>query len=156
LKRASFLISGIAGATIILAAACGGAAPPTNTPAPPTPAATSAPAPITPPGGNGGGDLVAQGQTLYETAQPIPCMTCHTRDGSPSAGPTWQGIYGSEETLTDGTTVTVDDEYIQESIVDPNAKIVEGFQPDVMPQGYGDTLSESDIEAIIAYIKSLQ
>lgn len=155
MNRAALLIPVIAGATMILTAACGGAAAPTNTPAPPTPAATTAPAPNTPSGGNGGGDLVAQGRTIYETASPAPCSTCHTIDGSPLVGPTWQGIYGSEETLTDGSTVTVDDEYIRESIVDPTAKVVEGFPPS-MPTGYGDSLSDSDIEAIIAFIKSLQ
>jgi cytochrome c551/c552 len=153
LNRAALLIPVIAGATMILTAACGGAAAPTNTPAPPTPAATSAPAPTTPPGGNGGGDPVAQGEALVQSNG---CLACHSTDGSVLVGPSWQGVYGSQETLTDGTTVTVDDEYIQESIVDPNAKIVEGFQPNLMPQNFGDTLSESDIEAIIAYIKSLQ
>jgi mono/diheme cytochrome c family protein len=59
-------------------------------------------------------------------------------------------------TLDDGSTVTVEDEYIRESIVDPNAKVVEGFSPSVMPQSYGDVLSDEDIEAIIAFIKSLQ
>ena len=153
MKRTTSLISGIAGATIILAAACGGAAAPTNTPAPPTPAATSAPAPNTPPAGNGGGDLVAQGEALVQSNG---CMACHSTDGSVLVGPSWQGVYGSEETLTDGTTVTVDDEYIRESIVDPNAKIVEGFQPNLMPQTFREALSDSDIEAITAYIKSLQ
>ena len=99
---------------------------------------------------------MTQGRTVYETASPAPCMTCHSTDGSVILGPSWQGIYGSEETLTDGTTVTVDDEYIRESIIDPNAKVVEGFQPSVMPQNYGDTLSDEDIEAIIAFIESLQ
>ena len=99
---------------------------------------------------------MAQGRAIYENASPAPCVTCHSTDGTVILGPSWQGIYGSEETLTDGTTVTVEDEYIRESIVDPNAKVVEGFQPNVMPQTYGETLSESDIEAIIAFIESLQ
>ena len=73
-----------------------------------------------------------------------------------SVGPTWKGIYGSQEALVDGTTVTVDDAYIRESIVDPNAKIVKGFPPNLMPQNFGDTLSDSDIAAIIDYIKSLK
>ena len=152
MNRAALLIPVIAGATIILAAACGGAAPPTNTPAPPTPSATSAPAQTTPSGGNGGGDLVAQGQALVQSNG---CLACHSTDGSVLVGPSWQGIYGHQMTLADGTTVTADDEYIRESIMDPNAKIVEGFLPNLMPQNF-DTLPDSDIEAIIAYIKSLQ
>jgi mono/diheme cytochrome c family protein len=96
---------------------------------------------------------VAQGQALVQSNG---CQACHSIDGSVLVGPSWQGVYGSEETLTDGSTVTVDDEYIRESIVDPNAKIVQGFQPNLMPQTFGETLSDSDIEAITAYIESLQ
>jgi cytochrome c551/c552 len=171
-KRAALFFSGLVGATLILATACGGAAPaetpadtpseattaaPAETPTEPAAATTApaeSPAAETPPaGGNGGGDLVAQGETLVQNNG---CLACHSTDGSQLVGPTWQGVYGSEETLADGTTVTVDDEYIRESIVDPNAKIVEGFQPNIMPQNFGETLSDSDIEAITAYIKSLQ
>lgn len=152
MRPATLLLSGIAGAALILAVACGGAAEPTpTTPATETP--TTAPAATTPPAGNGGGDPVARGQMLV---QEHGCLACHSTDGSMLVGPTWQGLYGSEETLTDGTTVTVDDEYIRESIIDPNAKITEGFQPNVMPQNFGDTLSDEDIEAIIAYMQSLQ
>ena len=153
--RPARILSGIAGIALLLAVACGPGAQPTPTSPPPTPTATPAVG-TTPPAGNGGGDLVARGQMLYETASPIPCMTCHTIDGSPSAAPTWQGLYGHDVPLTDGTTVVADDAYIRESIVDPNAKIVEGFFPNIMPPNYGDTLSDSDIEAIIAYIKSLE
>ena len=99
---------------------------------------------------------MAQGQALAQNALPASCVACHTTDGSRLVGPSWQGIYGSQETLTDGTTVEVNDEYIKESIEDPNAKIVEGFAPNIMPGTYGDTLSDSDIGAIIAYIKTLQ
>lgn len=170
MKRAALLFSGIVGATLILATACGGAAPaetPTEPPAetatvaPTEPAATTAPAESpaaetpaeTPPAGGDGGDLAAQGETV---AQNAGCFACHSTDGSTLVGPTWQGLYGSEVTLADGSTVTVDDEYIRESIVDPNAKVVEGFSEGLMPQNFGETLSDSDIEAIIAYIESLQ
>jgi cytochrome c oxidase subunit 2 len=166
-KRAARLLSGIVGAMLILAIACGGAAPgetPADTPteiattAPTEPAATTAPAETpaetpagTPPaGGDGGGD---QGMTI---AQNSGCSACHSTDGSTLVGPTWQGLFGSEVTLTDGSTVTADEEYLRESIVDPNAKVVEGFQPNIMPQNFGETLSDSNIEAVIAYIQSLQ
>jgi cytochrome c oxidase subunit 2 len=99
------------------------------------------------------GDLVARGQAL---AQSNACLACHSIDGSPLVGPTWKGVYGTEETLTDGTKVTVTDEYIRESIKDPNAKIVQNFLPNLMPQTFGQALSDSDIEAIIAYIKTLR
>ena len=159
MKRAALLFSGIVGATLILATACGGAAPGETPAETPAETATTAPAATTPPAETpaetppAGGDLAAQGMTI---AQNQGCLGCHSTDGSRLVGPTWQGVYGSQETLTDGTTVTVDDEYIRESIVDPNAKVVEGFQPNLMPQNFGDTLSDEDIEAIIAYMKSLR
>jgi cytochrome c oxidase subunit 2 len=69
-------------------------------------------------------------------------------------GPSWQGIYGTERALESGETVLADDEYVTESIVDPLAKIVAGFQP-VMPEGYDGQLSEQDIADIVDYIESL-
>lgn len=83
------------------------------------------------------------------------CLGCHTTDGSSSVGPTWRGIYGSEEQLEDGTTVTVDEAYLRRSIVEPNAQIVQGFPPNVMPPTFGETLSDEEIDALVAYIKSL-
>ena len=94
-----------------------------------------------------------RGETI---ARESGCLSCHTTDGAPSVGPTWQGLFGSEETLADGTTVTVDEAYLRESIVDPNAKIVEGFPEGVMPQDYGDTLSDSEVGSIIEYIRTLE
>jgi cytochrome c oxidase subunit 2 len=83
------------------------------------------------------------------------CVGCHSADGSPLTGPTWFGIFGNEETLVDGTTVTVDEAYITESIHDPNAKIVEGFtSPSVMPPY--PTLTDEEIANLIAYIQTLK
>jgi cytochrome c oxidase subunit 2 len=89
-----------------------------------------------------------------EIAQLQGCIGCHSTDGSQLVGPTWLGLYGSEEALEDGTNVTVDDAYITKSILDPAIQITEGF-PNVMPATYQDTLSEEDIDALIEYIKSL-
>lgn len=83
------------------------------------------------------------------------CRACHTVDGSQGVGPTWQGLFGREESLADGTTVVVDEEYLRNSIVDPNAQVVAGFAPNVMPSTYGTVLTAEDIEALIAYIQSL-
>jgi cytochrome c oxidase subunit 2 len=57
------------------------------------------------------------------------CFACHSLDGSQVVGPTWQGFWGMERTLDDGTTVTVDDAYVIESIREPAVKLVEGFAP---------------------------
>ncbi len=84
------------------------------------------------------------------------CLACHSVDGSPTQGPTWNGLFGKEETLADGSKVTVDETYLHESIVDPEAKIVMGFPPGIMPSGFGDKLSSDDIQAIIEYIKALK
>ena len=94
-------------------------------------------------------DLVERGKQL---AQGNGCLGCHSTNGSKSLGPTWQGLFGKVETLQDGSTVTVDEAYLKESIVEPNAKIVKDF-PAAMPAF--KTLSDEEIQALIAFIKSL-
>jgi cytochrome c oxidase subunit 2 len=81
------------------------------------------------------------------------CFACHSVDGSILVGPSWLGLYGSEEELADGSVVTVDDEYITESILQPNTKIVQGFPENSMPQY---TLSPEEIADIIEFLKTLQ
>jgi cytochrome c oxidase subunit 2 len=81
------------------------------------------------------------------------CGQCHSLDGSRLTGPTWKDVWGKTETLSDGSTVTVNDEYILESIVNPGAKVVQGFS-NVMPSFQG-RLDDRSILNISAYIKSL-
>lgn len=83
------------------------------------------------------------------------CTACHSIDGSKTLGPTFKGLYGSSVTvIADGKerTLTVDDAYLTRSISQPQAEIVKGYQA-VMPQL---PLSESEIKALIAYIKSVK
>lgn len=80
------------------------------------------------------------------------CPACHSIDGSAGAGPTLQGIAGSERTFTDGTTAVADENYLRSAIIDPAAQVLQGFQP-VMPGQYGATLSTEDIDALIAFIQ---
>lgn len=82
------------------------------------------------------------------------CTTCHSADGSQLQGPTFQGLWGSVSEIEDGQTVTVDENHIRESILEPGAKISSGYQP-VMPP-YAGTLNDRQIDAIIEYIKTLQ
>jgi cytochrome c oxidase subunit 2 len=81
------------------------------------------------------------------------CAACHTTNGAVLIGPTWLGLFGRQETLTDGTVVTVDDAYLHESISAPQAKIVRGFENQLMP-AYG--FSDEQIADIIAYLKTLR
>ena len=96
----------------------------------------------------GGESLLAAGQALFEKHG---CVTCH-QPGS-VLGPMLAGIVGTSVTLQDGSTVKVDEDYLRESILTPQAKVVKGFAP-VMPTFKGQ-LNEEQILQLIAYIKSL-
>lgn len=79
------------------------------------------------------------------------CAVCHSVDGSPNTGPTFQGLFGRTEKLEDGSSVEVTENYVRKSILDPQSQIVAGF-PKTMPVFAGQ-LSERDIEGIIAFLK---
>ena len=81
-------------------------------------------------------------------------MACHSTDGTIVVGPSWLDLAGADRPLDTGETVVADDAYLDESIVDPEAKVVEGFTPS-MPTTYGDTLRDDDIAAIVDFIKTL-
>jgi cytochrome c oxidase subunit II len=93
---------------------------------------------------------VAAGEKLFAERA---CITCHIADGTGRA-PSLNGVYGGTVKLADGSTVTADETYIRESLLEPNAKIVAGYQP-LMPSFQGQ-LSEDQILSLTAYIKSLQ
>ena len=82
------------------------------------------------------------------------CLGCHSIDGSKLVGPTWLGLFGSQVPLSDGTTVTADEAYLAESILNPSAKIVAGFETQAMPAFA--TLTEEEIANILAYLKTLK
>lgn len=88
-------------------------------------------------------------------AEAAGCLACHSVDGSQSAGPTWKGLAGSTVELQDGSTVTADDEYIYNSIVEPNQQIHVGYPP-IMPQNYRVDLSEEQIRDIVEFIKTVE
>jgi len=83
------------------------------------------------------------------------CQACHTIDGSPKVGPSWKGIYGNQESLSDGTSALVDHDYIVESIRNPGAKITAGFQ-NLMPANIAANMTDDQIEDVIAFIESLK
>ncbi|OPZ09073.1 MAG: Cytochrome c oxidase subunit 2 precursor [candidate division BRC1 bacterium ADurb.BinA364] len=82
------------------------------------------------------------------------CSQCHSTDGRSGTGPSFLGIYEKEALFSDGTRAMVDENYIRESIMEPMAKIVAGYQG-VMPS-YQGRLKDAEITALIAYIKTLK
>jgi cytochrome c oxidase subunit 2 len=82
------------------------------------------------------------------------CWSCHSIDGTAGTGPSFKGIFGHPVQFQDGTSAVVDENYIRESILDPQAKVVRGFQP--VMNTYRGLLTDEEISALIAFIKSLQ
>ncbi len=82
------------------------------------------------------------------------CLKCHTVDGSPHIGPTWLDLYLRREVLESGQTIIADEAYLTESMMDPRAKVVKGFNP-VMPTFKG-RLAGPEAAAIVEFIKSLR
>jgi cytochrome c oxidase subunit II len=101
-------------------------------------------------GGATGMSMVDLGASLF---QRFGCNTCH-RAGGTSQGPSLTGLFGKTVKLQDGNAVLADENYIRESILDPRAKIVAGYQP-IMPTFKG-LVSEEGLLQLIAYIKSLE
>lgn len=99
--------------------------------------------------GGAGATPVAGGEKLFAD---LACNTCHKADTS-GRGPVLNGVPGSQVRLADGSAVLADDNYLRESIMNPQAKIVAGFQP-LMPTFQG-LVSEEGLLQLIAYIKSL-
>ena len=100
-------------------------------------------------GGNVEGSLASTGQKLF---QQLGCATCHRFD-TQGRGPNLVGAYGKPVLLDDGRTVTVDDNYVRESILTPGAKVVSGFKP-IMPTFQG-IVNVEQLLSLIAYIRSL-
>ena len=86
-----------------------------------------------------------------DVAQRSGCVNCHSIDGTPNVGPSWVGVWGTKVSFTDGRTATVNDAYLRRAIVDPAADQLTGFAS-TMPRF---SLSEDELDAVIAYIKEL-
>jgi cytochrome c oxidase subunit 2 len=97
-------------------------------------------------------DPVVRGELFV---QQFGCLACHSLDGSDSIGPTWKGVFGSEEQLEDGSTVLVEHDYLLKSIRSPGVQIVAGFQ-NVMPESIAADMTDEQIEDVIAFIESLR
>jgi cytochrome c oxidase subunit II len=103
-------------------------------------------------GGTAGKSMVASGADLFQS---LACVTCHRpgETGRIARGPALEGVYGSQVKLADGHTVTADDNYLRESILNPTAKVVAGWDP-VMPTFQGQ-VSEEQLSQLLAYVRSL-
>ncbi len=101
-------------------------------------------------GGSGEGSLASNGEKLFTS---LGCITCHTGQ-SGSRGPNLAGLFGQPVKLSDGRTLVADENYIRESILYSQAKVVAGYQP-IMPTFAGQ-ISEESLIQLVAYIKSLQ
>jgi cytochrome c oxidase subunit 2 len=99
-------------------------------------------------GGIGEGSLASRGDKLF---QDLACTNCHKVDGS-GRGPSLEGLFGTTVETEAGQKITVDDEYLRESILSPQSKIVKGYQP-IMPTFQG-LVTEDQLLQLIEYIKS--
>ena len=159
----------VAGAIMVAAVACGGSSTPAQIPEPtatptlaafptsgasvnPTPTPTEMTVAPTATQASQSGDPIV-GKQLAESNG---CTSCHSTNGTKIVGPTFKGLYGSSVTLSDGSTVTAADAYLRRAIVSPDAQIPKGFSKGIMPAGFGQKLSDSQIRDIIAYIKTLK
>ena len=115
----------------------------------PRPAVTQKSGPVT----------VEEGRRLYQL---LGCVACHSADGVDVAkvGPTWRGLFGTDRPVVVNrkkTTAHVDEAYLRESILDPPAKIVAGFeQGEYAMPSFAGVATDSQIEALILFIKSLK
>lgn len=96
-------------------------------------------------------DSIAAGA---KAAQQLGCTACHAATTQKIIGPGWGGLFGSTVKLTTGATVVANEAYIEESISDPDAKIVAGFTPHIMPN-FGSLVTPAQRAVIVAYIRSL-
>lgn len=82
------------------------------------------------------------------------CTTCHSLEpGVALVGPSVANLGAEAGSRVSGQSA---EEYVRQSIVEPNAYVVEGFGEGIMPGGYGDELSEQQLQDLVAYLLSLQ
>jgi cytochrome c oxidase subunit II len=85
------------------------------------------------------------------------CIACHSLDGTRLVGPSFKNLFGKETTVMEGTTqksITVNEDYIKNSIYNPDSEIVTGYNKGLM-RSYKDVINENDIQIIIDYLKTL-
>jgi len=104
-------------------------------------------------------DPVAFGEELYNgtpigAASSPGCITCHSlEEGMTIVGPSHAGLGARAGTVVPGQSA---EDYLRESIIDPDAHITEGFAPGTMYSNYGNELSTEEIAALVAYMLTLK
>ena len=86
------------------------------------------------------------------------CLGCHSIDGSKSVGSTFKDIYQRKVTINNNGNIKdilSEEQYLRTSIVKPNAEIVEGYYPGIMPS-FEDILNEKEVDAIVDYLKTIK
>lgn len=96
-------------------------------------------------------ERLARGKEIYNG---MACVGCHSTDGTIRTGPSLAELYGKTEKLSDGTSVKVDESYLRDALFDPSGQVVHGFMA-TMPS-YKGSMTDEDLAAMIAWIKSMQ
>ena len=95
------------------------------------------------PAGTGGVDVVPGEDDELAAALALVeqrgCVACHSTNGNPGLGPSWRGAWGAVREFTDGTSAVFDAAYLRESVADPGARVVEGFQNIMLPAELDET-----------------
>lgn len=103
-------------------------------------------------GGGGGGGASAKGAQLFQS---LGCSACHSLTGARQTGPPLNGLFGKKVQLTGGGSVTADDQYVLESILDPDKQIVRGYPKGIMSATIRPgSVTEAQAKALVAFIKS--
>ncbi len=99
---------------------------------------------------------VGRGRQIYQS---MGCMACHSIDGTTEgrSGPTLLGVSGNTRVFDDGQSLKADRRYLEESILNPSARIVRGYERgDVGMPSYMGILDKSQIESLVEFINSLK
>jgi mono/diheme cytochrome c family protein len=93
-------------------------------------------------------DPIAFGQATFTAAG---CVACHTITGisTGTVGPVLDGVATRAGSRVAGLTA---EEYIRQSIREPSAYVVDGFEDGIMPQTFADTLSQAQIDSLVAFL----
>jgi cytochrome c2 len=103
-------------------------------------------------GGTGTGGSSLSGATLFQN---LGCSGCHSLSGQRLTGPPLNGVYGTKVQLDNGTTVTANDAYLLQSILDPDHDIVKGFPKGIMSATIRPhAIALAKAKTLVAFIKS--